>query len=121
MKVPPYYYHLKCNTSTVDVTSVCFHLVNSQSPLFGFEKYSPFLGLLLQTKMIIQKYFNLMYLILIESWCFKLSTRFMLTFSSKLLNSWPSRKHNFKSGSTERGRSCTKGKNLTQKCSFSSL
>ena len=41
MKVPPYYYHLKCNTSTVDVTSVCFHLVNSQSPLFGFEKSSP--------------------------------------------------------------------------------
>ena len=42
MKVPPLYYHLKCNTSTVDVTSVCFHLVNSQSPLFGFEKSSPF-------------------------------------------------------------------------------
>ena len=41
MKVPPLYYHLKCNTSTVDVTSVCFHLVNSQSPLFGFEKSSP--------------------------------------------------------------------------------
>ena len=37
----PVSYHLKCNTSTVDVTSVCFHLVNSQSPLFGFEKSSP--------------------------------------------------------------------------------
>ena len=42
MKVPPYYYHLKCNTSTVDVTSVCFHLVKSPSPLFGSEKSSPF-------------------------------------------------------------------------------
>ena len=43
MKVPSNYYHFKCNTSTVDVTSVWFHLVNSQSPLFGFEK-SPLSG-----------------------------------------------------------------------------
>ena len=35
------YYHLKCNTSTADGTHVCFHLVNSQSPLFGLEKSSP--------------------------------------------------------------------------------
>ena len=44
MKVPPLYYLLKCNTSTADVTSVCFHLVNSQTPLFGFEKSSPLTG-----------------------------------------------------------------------------